>query len=214
MKMTQSLIVNQVKPVLRKSIAALGVALVLSPFSFAHAGEEAPPSEKVVERSVQGARVGEINPAEKEKYKTRFEAKNSSVFGFGPSFGAALNTDGMLYGFTYGYEWEVGSNGAVTAHLGGYFGGGASYIDGIIGAKYFFSDADISPFVQGGLGMAAAKGNEIDSCGGFAGEAGLGLVMFRTSTVHLEVLASYRTVFARNDKGTPGVGNLALQILY
>jgi hypothetical protein len=159
-------------------------------------------------------KVGEIDASQKDKFKTRYEAKNSTVFGFGPGFGTNLNTTGMLYALTFGYEWEVGANAAVLAQLGGVFGSSAAYTDLNIGAKYYFLDTDISPFVKGGLGFGAAKGSDLDSAAGFGGIVGAGMTLFRTSSVHLDVSANYSTLFATNQKGAPGVGSLQLQISF
>ncbi|MBL7545288.1 MAG: hypothetical protein JNL11_15825 [Bdellovibrionaceae bacterium] len=160
-------------------------------------------------------RVGNIDPGEKEKYRTRFEAKDSRYFAFGPGFGTNLNNKDVLYAFTFGYEWEVGTQGALLAELSGVFGDGTTFASGGIGGKYFFTDEDTSPFVKGlfGMGLASAKGSS-DTASGFAGKVGVGMTFFRTSTKHLEVSADYSSIFKSTPQGTPGVVVIALTLLY
>lgn len=163
----------------------------------------------------QGApRVGNIDPTQKEKYRTRFEAKNSRTFSIGPAFASNMNSSDMFYNFGLGYEWEVGSNGAVLFQGTGAFGSGATFIAAMIGGKYFFSDADMSPILKGGFGLGAAKGKDLDAASGFAGNLGAGMTFFRTSTVHLEVTADYWVIFNKNSEGAPSLGALSLGILY
>lgn len=161
-----------------------------------------------------GHRVGEINPNEKEKFKIRYETKNSSTFSLGPGFASNLNNSTTLYDLAVGYEWEAGSQGAVLVEANGAFGSSTTFLDGIIGGKYFFSEGDISPVIKGGFGLGASHGSGLDDTGGFMGMAGAGVTMFRTSTVHLEILASYYTIFKSNANGNPGLTSITLGLLY
>ncbi len=159
-------------------------------------------------------RVGNIQAGEADKYRQRFEAKDSKYFSFGPGFGTNVNNTQVLYAFTFGYEWEVGAQGALLAEAFGAFGDGTAIGDGSIGGKYFFSDEDASPFLKAtfGMGLASAKGE--DSVTGFSGKVGAGMTFFRTSTKHLEVSANYATIFKSNKEGNPGVFVFALTLLY
>lgn len=160
-------------------------------------------------------KVGTIDPGEKEKYRTRYEAKDSRYFSLGPGFASNMNNTQMQYAFAFGYEWEVGAQGALLAELAGIFGDGTSFGNGGIGGKYFFTDDDTSLFVKGlfGLGVASAKGSS-ETVSGFSGKAGVGMTFFRTSTKHLEISADYTTVFKSAKDGTPGVFVLSLALLY
>lgn len=168
--------------------------------------QSAPPARR--------ARVGDINPAEKDRYRTRFESKNSTIFAFGPAFSNNVNTSKTLYSAAFGYEWEVGAQNAILAQLDGSFGDSTGYIDGIIGAKYYFSDEDVSPFIKAGFGFGTAKGAGLDAVGGFAGMIGAGVTVFRTSTTHLELGAAYSGLFASNAQGNPNVTSVTLGILF
>lgn len=185
------------------SVLSLSILTVTS-VAFAQTSSEQP----------RRARVGEIEVGEKEKYRTRFEAKNSKTFSFGPAFSANLNSSKMMYAGSLGYEWEAAGQGAVFVEALGSHGDGATYLHGVLGGKYFFSDEDLSPFARIGFGMGFADGRDIKSVTGFAGTVGLGVTMFRTSTVHLEVMASYSTLLTTNEHGTPGLSALTLGILF
>lgn len=159
-------------------------------------------------------RIGEIGRDEKDKYETRYETKQSTLIGFGPASATNLNKNDMLYGILIGKEWQVGSQGGVFVEGKGAFGAGVTYMDGLIGGKFFLTDTDISPVFKAGLGFGVAKGPDLETKSGFAGTLGLGLVVFRTSAVHLEFMGSYSTIFVNNDKGQPGIGMLHLGLYF
>lgn len=159
-------------------------------------------------------RVGNIDPSERDKYRTRFEAKNSRTFSIGPAFASNMNSSDMLYNFGLGYEWEVESKTAVLAQATGAFGSSTTFIAGIIGGKYYFSDTNVSPMIKAGFGFGAAKGRDLDAASGFSGNIGAGMTFFRTSTVHLEGSADYWVIFNKNSEGAPGIGALSLSIHY
>ncbi len=159
-------------------------------------------------------RIGEIGRDEKDKYETRYEAKSSTLIGFGPATASNLNKTDMLYGLLLGKEWQVGSQGGVFFEGKGAFGSSVTYMDGLIGGKFLLTDTDVSPVFKAGLGFGIAKGPDLDTKSGFAGTIGLGLAVFRTSSVHLEFMGSYSTIFASNDKGQPGISLLHLGLYF
>jgi hypothetical protein len=215
---------NTLKYSIRSFTAAFAIAgLLVAPASFAQtstdyeatpnrAGSSSPSVQ--APKDVRRPRVGEIDPSEKDKYRTRYEAKNSTVFSFGPGFSNNLNSSKTLYSVGFGYEWEVGSQNAVIAQLNGSFGESTAYIDGIIGGKYYFSDEDFSPFAKAGFGFGTSKGQDLDNIGGFAGMLGAGATVFRTSSTHLELGITYSTLFAKNALGNPNVTAITLGILF
>lgn len=163
---------------------------------------------------VLAKRIGEIGQDEKGKYGTRYEAKYSNEIGFGPATGTNLNRSDMLYGLILGRDWQVGSHGGVFLEGKGVFGAAVTYIDGIIGRKMYLLDEDVSPFLKAGFGFGMARGPDVETKTGFAGTLGVGVAVFRTSAVHLEVTASYSAIFANNEKGQPGIGLLSLSLFY
>lgn len=188
-------------------MALMALVSVVSVECFAQGAPEAT-------RAPAGKRVGQIRQDEREKYRTRYEAKNSTTFSFGPSTAMNLNNSNMIYSAGLGYEWEAGAQGAIYAALDGHFGSSTTFVDGMVGGKYFFTAEDVSPFVRGGFGMGSASGSDLESKAGFAGQIGAGVTFFRTSSVHLEVGATYTALFVSNEKGTPSVGSLQLSILF
>lgn len=157
-------------------------------------------------------RIGEIDRDEKDRYETRYEAKSSSTIAFGPAWGSNLNRTDMLYAVSLGHEWQLKSQGGVFIEAKGAFGSSVTYLDALIGGKFYVTDTDVSPFLKGGLGFGVANGPGVDAKGGFAGSIGAGVAMFRTSSVHLEVTAAYSSIFNSNEKGTPGIGSLSLAL--
>ncbi len=159
-------------------------------------------------------RVGEISPDEKDKFRTRYEAKDSRYFSFGPGFGTNLNNSQVLYSLTGGYEWEVGSQGALVSELFATFGEGTFLGNASLGGKFFFSDEDISPFVKGTFGAGVTTIKDVETISGFSGKVSVGMTFFRTSTKHMEVMANYASIFKSSKEGTPGVFSLCLGLLY
>ena len=132
----------------------------------------------------------------------------------GPAIANNLNNSQTMYGLTLGNEWEVGSQNSVLVELNSAFGNATTFIDALLGAKYFFSDLDTSPFLKGALGLGVGSGRDVHTASGFAGNVALGLTMFRTSTVHLEVEGGYSAVFASNSEGNPGMTSITLGIFF
>lgn len=164
--------------------------------------------------SAWAKKIGEIGQDERNKYETRYEAKHSTEIGFGPGTATNLNRSDMLYGLILGRDWQVGSQGGIFLEGKGIFGASVTYLDGIVGGKFYLMDEDFSPFLKAGLGLGVARGPDVDTKAGFAGTIGAGVAIFRTSSVHLEATASYSAVFANNEKGQPGVGLLSLSLFY
>ena len=83
-------------------------------------------------------RVGNINPADKDKFKTRYEAKDSRFIAFGGARGIHMNNEDVLYALNMGYEWQVGPTGALPLEAFGVFGSSTFYADVGLGYKHFF----------------------------------------------------------------------------
>jgi hypothetical protein len=120
----------------------------------------------------------------------------------------------MLYGLVIGRDWQVGSHGGIFLQGKGIFGASVTYVDAMIGGKMYLMDEDLSPFLKAGFGFGMARGPDVESKAGFAGTIGVGLAVFRTSSVHLEVTGSYSSIFASNERGQPGIGLLSLSLFY
>jgi hypothetical protein len=184
------------------------VSILILVAALSHAQTPQTPTEPAKKR------VGNIDPNEKDRFRTRFEAKDSRYFSFGPGFGTNLNNTNVLYSFTSGYEWEVGAQGALLTELFATFGESTAIADASMGGKYFFSDEDASPFLKATFGMGVASIKDTDSVTGFSAKVGAGMTFFRTSTKHIEVSASYATIFKKAKEGNPGVFVVSMTLLY
>lgn len=162
----------------------------------------------------QTPRVGNINPADKDKYRTRYEARDNRFIAFGGARGIHLNNEDVLYVLNMGYEWEVGPTGALPLEAFGVFGNTTFYADAGLGYKHFFSDEDISPFLKGTIGAGVATLKNLESINGFSLRASVGTTFFRTSSKHLELSASYGVIMKDTSLGYPHILSLTVGFLY
>ena len=159
-------------------------------------------------------RVGNINPADKEKYRTRYEARDNRFLAFGGARGIHLNNEDILYAITTGYEWEVGSTGSLPAEAFAAFGNSTFYGDIGIGYKHFFSDEDFSPFLKGTVGAGVVTLKDLESVNGFSFRVAAGATFFRTSTKHLEIQAAYGAILKDTTQGFPHIFSFTVGIQY
>lgn len=178
--------------------------------SSSYAQTENQPKEMVPKKP----RVGAIDPSEKERYRTRFEAKDSRFFAFGPGRGFNLNNNQILYNILSGYEWEVGSTGALPAELFLSFGERTFFGDASLGYKHFFSDEDFSFFVKGTMGAGTATIKDGETITGFTLKGSTGATFFRTSSKHLELMLTYATLMKDSVYGQPSIFAFTIAILY
>lgn len=161
-------------------------------------------------------RVSEISEDEATRGNRRRPAKKAFLFGLGPTLVSNMNESGIGYYFTLGYSWDVGPAylrlSAETFGKGGAFG-----LIGGIGASYFLSDRDFSPFIGADLSFGLAKvdpegiGSTFDAdlrTVGFAFGPIVGVQFFRTSAVNLEL--SLRAAFFLS---SAKLGNPAFTVL-
>ena len=159
-------------------------------------------------------RVGNINPADKDKYRVRYEAKDNRFFSFGAARGIHLNNDNVLYAINMGYDWEVGATGALPIEAFAVAGTSTFYGDVGLGYKHFFSDEDFSPFIKGIVGAGVASLNTTENINGFSIRASVGATFFRTSTKHLELAASYGAIMKESSMGFPHIFAFTVGISY
>jgi hypothetical protein len=160
-------------------------------------------------------RVGNIDPSQKDKFKTRYEAKDGRIFGFGSARGVNLNSDKILYSIVTGYEWEVGPTGALPLEAFAVFGDSNTFYGDVgLGYKHFFSDLETSAFLKGTIGAAGFKPKDSDSLHGFAFRVAAGVTFFRTSTKHLELMATYGAALVKSVQGYPHVVAFTVALIY
>ena len=116
-----------------------------------------------------------------------------------------MENPGTRFGWSLAYAWEVRSQVAIKMLADG----AASMAFGGIGGDYYFSDRDISPLVELDLGYGGANGHS----SGFAMGGGAGCQFFRTSTVTLEALLHYATLFEPAHENNPAIFGLRV-VLY
>ena len=182
------------------------------------AGTAAPNAETQTPGPEKRQRVGEIDPAEKERYSTRFESKDNRIFGFGAAHATDMGNDNVMYSVMTGYEWQVGATGAIPAEATFIFGDDTFYADAGLGFKHFFSDEDFSPFAKGTFGFGAASirdaAQNAERLNGFSFRTTAGVTFFRTSSKHLELSASYGALMKQSSRGSPKVITFGLAVLY
>lgn len=150
-----------------------------------------------------GPAVGEIEEGEVDSIRRRQKSLSHTVLGFGP-FGSSNIGDGkMLYGFMVGHHWEVASQAEILLDLLGAFNGDGSFVSGNLGMNFLPLTGAISPFIGGGFGFGAAKGND-ESSSGFSGMVGAGVRFFRLSDVQMDISAVYSGIFANGSLGVFG----------
>ncbi len=121
-------------------------------------------------------------------YRKKNKGMMRGGLGIGGTIGAGINAGGGLGIAPIWYEGEqFAVGGSVRLGLGqvGLFGGD-------IGARYFFSGTDFSPFVGGGVGASflwATNGTSTGVNFGFMPYGELGLSFLRSQTVGLDISA-------------------------
>jgi hypothetical protein len=174
---------------------------------------EAPPPE--------GADVSEDLPNSDE----RGPSLSGNFLSLGPGisgnlFPAENDPGSMAYSFTGGHAWDV--RGAMLT-LGGdlQIQGDALMVDAGLGARFFTSENDIAPYLGGFFGLGVAKGGSEGLfsgalTGGFATGGDVGVQLFRTSDIHLDLGASFRVLLATliEGEGSPWTGALHVGLFF
>lgn len=196
-----------------KQILFFSAVLVFTFFNSVFA-QTTPPQNSQTENTQSRPRVGNINPADKDKYRVRYEAKDNRTFSFGAARGIHLNNEDILYTVIMGYDWEVGATGSIPAEAFTVLGNSTFYGDIGLGYKHFFSDEDFSPFIKATVGAGAVTLKNLESVNGFSFRSTIGATFFRTSTKHLELAASYGAILKDTSMGFPHVFTFTIGVLY
>ena len=154
-----------------------------------------------------------------DKIQRRVEARDYSYFAFGPNTLNNVGVDSSGQSLVYGHIWETTPYAAIKLAAEGAFSFGdvdASILAGTLGANFYLTPSSVSPYVgfDFGYGAAASSDKNIDSVGGWAGGATVGVALFRTSSVQMHVQARYLQIFAKNDEGQPGYGMLGIGVAF
>jgi len=154
------------------------------------------------EKSVgHDVRVGETVHEESKQSMNRRSARNGTFVGVGPAWMRNVVSSSVGLWVSGGYAFDVNP---VMVRLGAEFvnQGGAFFVDGGIGASYFFSDRDTTPFISADLGYGLET---VTPIGGFTGGLGAGVQFLRTSTLNIEIAIRYAVMFQSTFPGFFGV---------
>jgi hypothetical protein len=161
--------------------------------------QETPINDNVGNSNDDG--VGNIESGDTTKMLTRKEALHLGAFGFGPAWFVNLDTDPQNYNFYAGYMFEPHPHAAIKALISvtsDFRTDVVALAD--LGANYYVLTSAVTPYVGGSFGMGFIRA-EKENNAGFTGSGSAGVMLFRTSNVHLN-LEYVASVFLKkiNDK--------------
>ena len=171
----------------------------------------------LAQTAVAQERVGKI--WDTDRIQRRVEARDYSLFSFGPVQLGKVGVDDSGVSLSYGRLWETSPHAAIKLAAEGAFSFGdenASIALGSLGANFYLTDTEVSPYLgfELGYGAAATDVDGIDNVHGWAGGATLGVAFFRTSSVQMHVTARYVQIFADNKDGQPNYGSLGIGVAF
>jgi hypothetical protein len=160
---------------------------------------EAPENDNVGNSKDDG--VGNIESGDTTKMLKRKEALHLGTFGFGPAWFLNLDTDPQNYNVYAGYMFEPHPHAAIKTLINitsDFKTDVVALAD--LGANFYVLTSAVTPYVGGSLGLGFIRA-EKENNAGFTGSGSVGLMLFRTSNVHLN-LEFMTTVFLKkiNDK--------------
>lgn len=164
-------------------------------------------------------RVGNVPKEATQSMQDRVEAKSLTYFGFGPGLMNNAGTGSAIgYSFLLGHSWEATPHGSVKmeATAQAQPKKGAYWLSAVLGGNFFFTDGDASPFITADIGLGAARSDSLNAIGGFVAGAGAGIQLFRTSSVHMQLLAKYDHLFhnGSTNGSNPGRYGLSLALYF
>lgn len=133
----------------------------------------------------------------------RAEEKDFRFFSFGP--GALINQDaqGVATHLAGGYFHEASSSAGIRVLGSGDFTSDALNVSAALGALAFLGGGEFAPFAGADLGWGVAYGD--GWCNGFVLGGSVGVQMFRSSKVQMNLEGRSSVMFADNDEGFPVV---------
>ena len=162
-------------------------------------------------------KVGEI--WDTQKINRRVEARSYTYLGFGPNELGNLGTDGSGQSLSAAYLWETTPYAAIRAGIDFSMKTGdvdAAMTSGSLGAQFYLTPTAFSPYlgVDFGYGGAVSDADGIDNVGNWSLGAGLGVALFRTSSVQMHLSARYVQILEDNGKGRPHSRTLSLGVAF
>jgi hypothetical protein len=163
--------------------------------------------------------------AEPEEETVRGPSLAGSIIAFGPAITTQFLTQSasqppLGYSFNVGRAWDV-QGAMITLSSDVLIQTNALMVDAGLGARFFTSQQDIAPYLGGffGLGVAKQEANSLfqgQLGAGFVGRIDIGLQLFRTSDLHLELGLSWRSLLSsfESDAPFPGAGSFRVGLIF
>jgi hypothetical protein len=158
--------------------------------------------------------VGRIAPEDTKTLQTRREAKKFSTAGFGPAGFGNIDEHTPAYDLYVGRLWEVNKYAAIKA-----LGEVASDFDRAtlgnisMGANFYASPTDFTPYVGGGLGLGYGTVPG-DRNFGFDVGAQIGALLFRTSNAQMNLEGSAQMMLSSLGNGDPSIYSARLGVMF
>ncbi len=157
--------------------------------------------------------VGAIPPDQINVLQRRREAKRFGTFGFGPANFNNVETKDQAYDAYVGTIWEVNRNAAVKA-LGEVASDfhRSTIADLNLGANLYALPTDISPYIGADLGLSFGSVPGDRAFGMNAG-ASIGVLLFRTSSVQMNLEGNAQMMFFDLNHDRPYIYSARLGVL-
>jgi hypothetical protein len=157
--------------------------------------------------AVDSARVGEVTNEESVEGTQRKPAVGGYHFALGPAFLGSYGASGLGYSFSLGKAWDV--NTAMIRLRGDFFGKGSALgLDAGLSGQYFLMNSDYAPFVGAEFGFGFARQdtgalfNDDFHFGFWLGPL-VGVQLFRTASVQMELSGKWSVLLASTPLGNP-----------
>ncbi len=165
----------------------------------------------------KNAQLDDVTREEVTSTNRRIEPVSQWRFGIGPVAFSNLNESDAGVGFFLGRHFAVNPDFAVNLNLDLAYGredSNASIVSGQVGIDYFFTRSNTSIYITGNTGYSTAALNDKDvddsvinifgeSKSGFSVNAGVGVKLFRVSTINIAFQVDYNYLFSENSLGNP-----------
>jgi hypothetical protein len=168
--------------------------------------------------------VSQVTDQEVSQGTNRTDAIKQWEFGFGPAKLHHVNASENAVAWRIGYNWTIRPNFDLKLiwDIASSRGNDSSGFNGIsIGGNYFFSEADMAPFVTMDFGYGGAQADDPtlvhpdnSDASGFIIGAGGGMKFFRTSKVNLGLSLRLSHMLSKTFDGNPNSLGLLVSIFF
>jgi hypothetical protein len=161
------------------------------------------------------AQLGEVTENESHSDNQRRDTTKFWLVGFGPFALFGLGSEGVSYGVTIGYDWDIGTKAAVKIFWDGVFNPNSASLNVFgLGGSYFFSEGDTAGLLGADFGYGTGHARSGDEASGFALGVGPGVRLFRTEKLNVELQARYGILLRTLDGSTPSSVGLHATLMF